>query len=60
MGTKDELRRLEAQIAELKARMPAHSVRPVMLMEMEDLEDEIARLRAVLRRGDGDNAQGTA
>ncbi len=58
MDTRDELQRLEAELADLKARMPAHTPRPAMLMEMEDLEDEIARLRAELRDGGDGDAQG--
>ena len=60
MDSREQLRRLEAQLAELKARMPAHTMRPAMLMEMEDLEEEIDRLRGeVEREGDGD-AEGAA
>ncbi len=36
---------LEAQIAELKARWPAHSLQPWMLQQLEDLEDELEQLR---------------
>ncbi len=60
MDAKDQLQRLEARLADLRARMPAHSVRPATLMEMEDLEDEIGRLRAELRLGDNGDAQGAA
>ncbi|MCL4369798.1 MAG: histidine kinase [Chloroflexi bacterium] len=54
MGDGDRLQQLEARLADLKGRMPAHSVRPAMLMEMEDLEEEIARLRAELKKRGGD------
>lgn len=37
---------LERQLQELLARMPKHSVPPSMMMELEDLEDELAQLRA--------------
>jgi len=42
---------LEAEIAELKARMPKHSVPPAMIIELEDLEDELATLKAQVERG---------
>jgi uncharacterized protein YceH (UPF0502 family) len=54
MEDSERLRQLEAQLADLKGRLPAHSVRPAMLMEIEDLEEEIARLRARLKERSGD------
>lgn len=48
MDENDQLRRLEAKLADLRARMPAHSLSPAMLMQLEDLEEEVARLRAKL------------
>ena len=44
---------IEAELEDLKGRMPAHSVRPHMMMRLEELEDELeeARKRAA---GDGD------
>ena len=56
MEDSERLRQLEAQLADLKGRMPAHSLRPAMLLEIEDLEEEIARLRAELKAKDGPNA----
>ena len=35
----------ERQISDLKARLPRHSVRPQMLLELEDLEEELRQLR---------------
>lgn len=40
----DRIRELNSRIAELKARLPRHSVPPAMLMELEDLEEELAQL----------------
>lgn len=37
---------LERQIADLKARIPKHSVPPAMVMELEELEAELERARA--------------
>ena len=36
---------LERQIADLKARLPRHSVPPAMMIELEELEEELARLK---------------
>lgn len=44
-----ELRRLEADLADRQAALPAHSIRPHQLIEIEDLEERIADLRR--RRG---------
>ena len=38
------IRELEEQIADLKKRLPAHSILPAMLIELEELEDELAEL----------------
>jgi hypothetical protein len=42
----DRITQLEAQLKELEARLPKHSTPPAMLMVLEDLEDELAELRA--------------
>jgi len=36
---------LELKLADLNARMPAHSIPPAMLIQVEDIEDELERLR---------------
>ena len=36
---------LEERIADLKARLPRHSVPPSMIIELEDLEEELERAR---------------
>ena len=38
-------REIEAELADLKARWPAHSVPPSMWMELERLEEELEKLR---------------
>lgn len=43
---KNRIRELEEQITELKSRMPAHSLQPRMLQELEDLEAELSDLKA--------------
>ncbi len=60
MNDIERLRQLEDQLADLKARMPAHTVRPTMIMEMEELEDEIESLRAKVRQEGTGDAQGAA
>ena len=37
---------LEKRIADLKARLPRHSVPPAMLIELDELEEELERARA--------------
>ena len=32
---------LESQLADLKARLPAHSIPPSMILEMDEIEDRI-------------------
>jgi hypothetical protein len=55
----DRLRQLEKQLVDLKARMPAHTVRPAMMMELEDLEEAIEDLRARFTR-EGRDDEGAA
>lgn len=35
-----QLQKIEARIQELNNRLPAHSIKPVMMMELIELEDE--------------------
>ena len=46
---------LEERIADLRARLPRHSVPPAMFIELEDLEEELerARARSEARKPDG-------
>ena len=37
--------KIERQIADLKARLPRHSIPPAMLVQLEDMEVELARLK---------------
>ena len=36
----DKLKELDKKIAEVKKRMPAHSIKPPIMMELFELEDE--------------------
>jgi DNA-binding transcriptional MerR regulator len=51
MTQAERIAELEAEIAELKARMPKHSVPPAMIIQLEDLEDELQALKARVKRG---------
>jgi hypothetical protein len=37
--------KIEQQIADLKARLPRHSVPPAMMIELEELEEALAHLK---------------
>jgi len=39
------MQELEERIEELRARLPRHSVPPAMLLELEELEEELAARR---------------
>jgi len=43
---------LEQQLADLQARLPAHSVPPAMIEELEELEEELEHLRNELNQQD--------
>jgi hypothetical protein len=43
---KERIAQLRKVIAELKARLPKHSVPAAMIIELEDLEDELEALGA--------------
>jgi hypothetical protein len=42
----EQIAELEERIADLKARLPAHSIPAAMLIELEDLEEALEALRA--------------
>ena len=41
----ERIRAVKAQIADLRRRWPAHSVPPVLMQQMDDLEEELESLR---------------
>lgn len=41
--SRERIRELERQIAELKRRWPAHSVPPAMLQQLDELEEELEK-----------------
>lgn len=44
-GRQERIALLEAEIADLKRRFPAHSLKPAMFARLEELEEELARLQ---------------
>jgi len=40
-STATQITELKKRIADLKARLPKHSIPPAMLIELEDLEEEL-------------------
>lgn len=44
---------LEAQLAELKARLPAHSIPTGMIIEMDQIDEQITEAREHLARMGG-------
>lgn len=48
-----EVARLQTEIEELKRRLPRHSVPPAMLMELEDLEEKLDRVREAAKNAQG-------
>jgi hypothetical protein len=47
MGAQEEAQRreLERRLADLKARMPAHSIPPSMMIELDELEEQLDALK---------------
>ncbi len=46
MTDQKRIAQLEEQIAELQARLPKHSPPPSMLIQLDEMEDELATLKA--------------
>ena len=43
-----EVAALEVRLADLKARLPAHSIPPAMMTELDEIEDQLARAKSSL------------
>jgi hypothetical protein len=44
-GLKERIAEFERRLADLKKRLPAHSIPPAMMLELEELEDGLAVLQ---------------
>jgi predicted RNase H-like nuclease (RuvC/YqgF family) len=47
------IKELEEEIAELKRRIPPHSVPPAMIRELEELEEQLDKAREMEKGGGG-------
>lgn len=43
-----EVAALEARLTDLKARLPAHSIPPTMMAELDEVEDRLAQAKSNL------------
>ncbi|NOY45986.1 MAG: V-type ATPase 116kDa subunit family protein [Deltaproteobacteria bacterium] len=59
MDRREELARLRAELEDRRRRLPAHSIRPHQLLEIEDLEERIARLERELAGPHGSGGSGS-
>lgn len=49
MDLKERIATLESRMDDLRKRWPAHSVKPSMILEMEELESQLDELRNMYR-----------
>jgi len=47
----ETIRELEEKIAELKRRIPPHSIPPAMLQELEELEEQLDKAKEADKQG---------
>jgi hypothetical protein len=50
MTDQERITELEKEIVDLRARLPKHSIPMRMLVELEELEDELAAIKARMSR----------
>lgn len=55
----EQIRQLKDQIAELKASWPAHSVQAWQVLQLEELEEALAKLQARQENGSPNQADHT-
>jgi anti-sigma-K factor RskA len=46
---KNQIQRLEKQLADLQARLPAHSIPPKMIAEMDEIDEQLREARSRLK-----------
>ena len=46
-----EITALEARLADLNARLPAHSIPPAMMAELDDIEEQLNQAKSSLAEG---------
>ena len=51
MVSSDRIEELERRIAEIKERIPPHSVKPQMLEELKELEEELEKEKGNANKG---------
>ena len=42
---KEKIKELQQRVMDLQKRLPAHSIKPAMIVELEELEAELAKLQ---------------
>lgn len=47
-GLEQELDRLESKLADLQARLPAHSISPQLIAEMDEIDEQINDVKSRL------------
>ena len=48
MHLEKEITALEARLADLNARLPAHSIPPAMMAELDDIEEQLTQAKSSL------------
>ena len=46
LGLEKEIAVLEARLADLKARLPAHSIPPAMMAELDEIEEQLDQAKS--------------
>ena len=49
MNEKESIKEIEKEITEIKDSWPAHSSPPGMLLRLEELEEQLAQLKKILK-----------
>jgi len=46
---RERIAQLEKELIQLRSQFPKHSIKPAMIMQMDDLEEELERLNKQLK-----------